>query len=279
MSPEPLATGLRIRPPHVSGCRALVESPLQMEDLMDPFDPAKQSSRWPTLGRRRFLELSTAAAAGALLVPGRTLAQALTAEQQEKLSPDDILALMRKGNERFARGEHKSRDYLREVRASAHEQHPAAVLLTCIDSRAPAEIIMDIGLGAIFNARVAGNVLDDDVAGSIEFACKLEGAKVILVMGHSGCGAVKGAIDGVELGNLTGLLAKIRPAVDATTYAGPRTSKDAKFVDAVVRKNVEMTIAHLQEKSPVVQELVTAKKVRVAGAMYNLATARIEFFA
>ena len=231
--------------------------------------------------RRRFLGLSAAAAAcgfGGLTLSSPALADALTAEQREKLSPDQILELMKKGNARFARGERKNRDYLREQRASASGQHPAAVLLSCIDSRAPAEVVMDLGLGDVFNARVAGNILNEDIAGSIEFACKLAGAKVILVMGHTACGAIKGAIDGAQLGNLTGLLAKIRPAVDATTYSGPRTSKDAKFVDAVARTNVELTMKKLRETSPVITELVETKKVLIAGAMYDLATAKIDFF-
>jgi len=207
------------------------------------------------------------------------MAGPLTAEQREKLSPDQILELMKKGNERFARGERKNRDYLREQRTSATAgQHPAAVLVSCIDSRAPAEVIMDLGLGDVFNGRVAGNIVNEDIAGSIEFATKVAGAKVVLVMGHTACGAIKGAIDGAQLGNLTGLLAKIRPAVEATTYTGERSSKDAKFVDAVARKNVELTMAKLREMSPVLQELITAKKVRIAGAMYDLATAKIDFF-
>jgi len=231
-----------------------------------------------TLGRRQLLGISTAAVTSALLVPRSALADALTAQQREKLSPEQILELMRKGNERFARGERKNRDYLREQRASAGGQHPAAVLLSCIDSRAPAEVIMDLGLGDVFNARVAGNVVNEDIAGSIEFATKLAGAKVILVMGHTACGAIKGAIDGAQLGNLTGLLAKIRPAVDTTTYAGTRSTKDAKFVDAVARRNVELTMGRLRETSPVIQELVAAKKVVIAGAMYDLATAKLDFF-
>jgi carbonic anhydrase len=236
----------------------------------------------PQVPRRRFLGLSAAAAAcgigGGLTLSSPALADALTAEQREKLSPDQILELMQKGNARFARGERKSRDYLREQRASASGQHPAAVLLSCIDSRAPAEVIMDLGLGDVFNARVAGNILNEDIAGSIEFACKVAGAKVIVVMGHTACGAIKGAIDGAQLGNLTGLLAKIRPAVDATTYSGTRTSKDPKFVDAVARTNVEMTMKKFREMSPVLTELAEAKKVRIAGAMYDLATAKIDFF-
>ena len=236
------------------------------------------------LPRRRFLGLSAGAAAcglglgGGLTLSLPALADALTAEQREKLSPDQILEIMKKGNARFAKGERKNRDYLREQRASAGGQHPAAVLLSCIDSRAPAEVIMDLGLGDVFNARVAGNILNEDIAGSIEFACKVAGAKVILVMGHTACGAIKGTIDGAQLGNLTGLLAKIRPAVDATTYSGARTSKDPKFVDAVARTNVELTIKKFREMSPVITELAEAKKVVIAGAMYDLATAKIDFF-
>ena len=229
------------------------------------------------VSRRALLGASTAAAACTLGFSFSAFADALTAEQRAKLSPDEILEIMRKGNDRFARGERKNRDYIREQKASAGGQHPAAVILSCIDSRAPAEVIMDLGIGDIFNARVAGNILNEDIAGSIEFATKLAGAKVILVMGHTACGAIKGAIDGAQLGNLTGLLAKIRPAVDATSYAGTRTSKDAKFVDAVARKNVELTMARLQETSPVIRELVASKTVKVAGAMYDLSSAKVEF--
>jgi carbonic anhydrase len=127
---------------------------------------------------------------------------------------------MKKGNKRFRAGERKDRNYLREQKASAKGQYPAADLLTCIDSRAPAEVIMDLGIGDIFNCRVAGNVRNADILGSMEFACKLASAKVVLVMGHTACGAINGAIDNAELGNLTRLLAKIKPAIDATTYAG-----------------------------------------------------------
>ena len=133
---------------------------------------------------------------------------------REKLTPEQILQIMKDGNKRFRAGERQERDYLREQEASAKGQYPAAVLLTCIDSRAPAEVIMDLGIGDIFNCRVAGNVSNADILGSMEFACKVAGAKVALVIGHTACGAVKGAIDNAELGNLTGLLAKIKPAID-----------------------------------------------------------------
>ena len=152
-------------------------------------------------------------------------AAALTKAQRDKLTPDEIIALMKKGNERFRLGQESPHDYLAQQKASAKGQYPAAVILSCIDSRAPAETIMDLGIGDCFNARVAGNIANDDILGSMEFACKVAGAKVVLVMGHTACGAIKGAIDNVQLGNLTGLLAKIRPAVDATQYQGERSAK------------------------------------------------------
>jgi carbonic anhydrase len=237
--------------------------------------PPAEARSGPRISRRTLLGASTAACTLGLSLPA--YADALTAAQREKLSPDQILEIMAKGNARFARGERKNRDYIREQQASAGGQHPAAVILSCIDSRAPAEVIMDLGIGDIFNARIAGNIVDEDLAGSIEFATKLAGAKVIVVMGHTSCGAIKGAIDGAQLGNLTGLLAKIRPAVEATSYAGDRTSKNPKFIDAVARKNVELTMARLQEISPVVRELVTSKTVKLAGAMYDLSSAKVDF--
>src|SRR6516162_3601686 len=139
-----------------------------------------------------------------------------TKAERDKMTVDEIINLMREGNARFRRNERFTRDRLAEQRATAGGQHPAAVILGCIDSRAPAEDIMDLGIGYIFNARVAGNISNEDILGSLEFACKVAGAKVVLVMGHTACGAIKGAIDNVELGNLTALLAKIRPAVKAT---------------------------------------------------------------
>jgi carbonic anhydrase len=153
------------------------------------------------------------------------------------------------------------------------------VVLSCIDSRAPAEVIMDLGIGDIFNARVAGNIANDDILGSLEFACKVAGAKVVLVMGHTACGAIKGAIDNVELGNLTGLLAKIKPAVNATTFKGEQSSKNAAFVDAVAQKNVELTMGDIRKKSPVLAGLEAKNAIKIAGSMYNLETAMMDFFA
>jgi carbonic anhydrase len=237
------------------------------------------SAGW--LNRRRLLQ--AAASLGALGLWGGRLggvahADALTKEQRAKMTPEDIIAAMKRGNERFRKGERKNRNYLKEQQASAKGQYPAAVILSCIDSRAPAEVILDLGIGDVFNARVAGNIENADILGSMEFACKLAGAKVVLVMGHTACGAIKGAIDNAQLGNLTGLLAKIKPAVDATVYAGERTSKNAAFVDAVARKNVELTMARIPANSPVLRELQTSHEVLIMGAMYSLETAAVDFF-
>ncbi len=233
------------------------------------------------LDRRGFLRLSVSATAVGLVsgaVPGLAYADALTKEQRDRMTPDQILAEMKEGNGHFRKGLRRARNYLKEQQATAKGQHPAAVILSCIDSRAPAEIILDLGIGDIFNARVAGNIANDDILGSMEFACKLSGAKVALVMGHTSCGAIKGAIDNAELGNLTGLLAKIKPAVQATTYSGERTAKNYAFVDAVARKNVELTMAYIREHSPVLRELETQGTIEIAGAMYNLETATVDFF-
>jgi carbonic anhydrase len=218
------------------------------------------------------------AALTAAALPDRVAwAAALTKAERDRMTPDQIIQLMKSGNERFRKGQLSPQNYLAQQRASAKGQYPAAVLLTCIDSRAPAETIMDLGIGDVFNTRVAGNVVNDDILGSIEFACQVAGAKVVLVMGHTACGAIKGAIDRVQLGNLTGLLTKIRPAVDATVYQGERSAKNYAFVDAVARKNVELTMAEIRGRSAVVASLEAKGAARIAGAMYDLESAAIDF--
>ena len=203
---------------------------------------------------------------------------ARTKDQRDKLTPDAILMEMKQGNKRFRMGETTKRDYLAEQKASVKGQYPAAMILSCIDSRVPAEVIMDLGIGNVFNSRVAGNIANDDILGSMEFACKLAGARLILVMGHTSCGAIRGAIDNVELGHLTGLLAKIHPAVKATAYKGDRASKNPEFVDAVARKNIELTMAFIRDKSAVLADMETKKLIKIAGAIYILETATVNFF-
>jgi len=235
------------------------------------------------LSRRTFLKLTSGAAMtgvlGANLSTSLVYADTLGKEKRDKMTPDEILAAFKRGNANFSKGLRSSRNYLNEQKVSAKGQYPSAVILSCIDSRAPAEVIMDLGIGDIFNARVAGNISNDDILGSMEFACKLEGAKVVPVMGHTSCGAIKGAIDNAELGNLTGLLAKIKPAIKATTLKGELSSKNGAYVDAVAQKNVELTMADIRKKSPVLAELESKGMIKIAGAMYNLETAKVNFFA
>jgi carbonic anhydrase len=211
---------------------------------------------------------------------GSALAYAdLTKEQRDKMTADEIIQQMKAGNERFRSGKQQHRDLMREAKATAKGQYPAAIVFSCVDSRAPAELILDFGIGDIFSGRVAGNVANEDVLGSMEFACKVEGSKVVLVMGHTACGAIKGAIDEVQLGNLTALLGKIRPAVEATQYTGERSAKNYAFVDAVARKNVSLTIANIRKESSVLRDLESSGSIKIVGSMYNLETGIVEFFA
>ena len=235
------------------------------------------------LGRRTFLKVTSAGTAlglsGESLFGSLVYADTLGKERHDKMTPDEILAKLKRGNKNFSKGLMTARNYRNEQKTTAKGQFPAAVILSCIDSRAPAEVIMDLGIGDIFNVRVAGNIANEDILGSMEFACKVAGAKVVLVMGHTACGAINGAIDNVELGNLTGLLAKIKPAVKATKFKGEQSSKNAAFVDAVAQKNVELTIGEIRKKSAVLAELESKGAIKIAGSMYNLETAIVDFFA
>ena len=234
------------------------------------------------LDRRSFLSvaLSTCAItplAALSLQLATSLAGSLTKEQRDSMTPSQVIDELKKGNERFRAGKMAPRDYLAEKRSSAAGQYPAAVVLGCVDSRVPAEIIFDTGIGDAFIGRVAGNVVNDDMLGSMEFACAASGAKVVLVLGHTACGAVKGAIDDVVLGNLTGLLARIKPAIPATRFEGEKSSKNAAYVDAVAHTNVVLALAEIRRRSPVLEELEKKGTIQIAGAMYYLTTGVVEF--
>jgi carbonic anhydrase len=222
----------------------------------------------------------TLAAVGAtpLILTDASEAAALTKGERDDLTADQIIAAMKAGNERFRSGKPTAHDYVAQKRATAGGQHPAAVVLSCIDSRAPAEIIFDARIGDTFNARVAGNIINDDILGSLEFSCALSGAKVILVMGHTACGAIKGAIDHAELGHLTGLLEKIKPAVDATSYDGERSSKNYAFVDAVAKTNVMLTVKAIRSSSDILRDLEKDGKVKIVGSMYHLVGGHVDFY-
>ena len=210
-------------------------------------------------------------------IPSISYAAALTMKERNKLTPDQIIAGMKKGNDRFRTGKMRKHDYLEQKSASAAGQYPSTVILSCIDSRAPAEIVFNMGIGETFNARIAGNIANNDLIGSLEFACAAAGAKVIVVMGHTACGAIKGAIDNVELGSLTGLLDKIKPAISATTYSGEKSSKNDGFVDAVAKTNVQQTIDEIRKGSTVLSSLEKEGKLKIVGAMYHLNGGKVEF--
>lgn len=201
----------------------------------------------------------------------------LTKEQRDHMTPAQVIEELKRGNERFRAGKPAPRDYLAEKRSSASGQYPAAVILGCIDSRVPAEIVFDAGIGDTFNARIAGNVVNDDLLGSMEFACAVAGAKLVLVLGHTACGAVKGAIDDVEFGNLTGLLARIKPAISVTKFDGEKSSKNPVYVDAVARTNVGLALNTIRRRSPVLEDLEKKGSIQITGAMYNLANGMADF--
>ncbi|MBX9496888.1 carbonic anhydrase [Yersinia enterocolitica] len=211
-------------------------------------------------------------------LPQVSYAASLTREERDKLTPEQVVEGLKQGNTRFVSGKMQQHDYLAQKRSSAEGQFPAAVILSCIDSRAPAEIIFDTGIGETFNARIAGNISNDDLLGSLEFACAAAGAKVILVMGHTACGAVKGAIDNVELGNLTGLLNKIKPAIDSTQFDGEKSGKNEKYVDAVAKNNVKHTIDEIRKNSEIINKLEKEGKIKIVGSMYNLNGGKVDFF-
>jgi carbonic anhydrase len=202
---------------------------------------------------------------------------ALTKEERDRLTPDQVIDAMKRGNERFRAGTTMPRHYLAQQQSSAAGQFPAAMVLGCVDSRTPAEILFDAGIGDTFNARIAGNVVNDDLLGSLEFACAVSGAKALVVFGHTACGAVKGAIDDVEMGNLTGLLARIKPAITATKFDGDKSSKNPAYVDAVARTNVVLALDGIRRRSPILADLETKGTIRIAGAMYDLATGVVQF--
>ncbi len=250
---------------------------------MDSISHCCMSADAHASGRRSWLKNAGAGAGAVVLMATVGLrtedaqAAALTQAQRDALTPDDVIALMKRGNERFRSGKLQQRDFMEQARSSASGQYPAAVILGCIDSRAPAEVVLDLGIGDTFNARVAGNITNKDLTGSLEFACAVAGAKVVLVMGHTACGAIAGAIDNVQLGNLTGLLAVIKPAIAATSYSGDRSGKNSAFVDAVAATNVKQTIDTLRSTSPVLSDLEKQGKIRIVGSMYDLATGEVKF--
>jgi len=202
----------------------------------------------------------------------------LTKEMQSSISPSMAIELLKEGNKRFMNNLKINRNLLQQANDTSDGQHPFAVILSCIDSRTSAELIFDQGLGDIFSIRIAGNIVNEDILGSMEFGCKVAGAKIVVVLGHTKCGAVKGACDNVELGNLTSLVKKIRPAVEAENISiDNRNSSNNEFVENVAMINVKQNINRIISESPILKELIDMKQIEIIGGIHNISTGEVTF--
>ena len=204
-----------------------------------------------------------------------------TKETQSKMTPESSLQNLREGNKRFQENVRLSRNLVQQVRETASGQYPYATVLSCIDSRVSSELIFDQGMGDLFSIRIAGNFVNEDILGSMEFACKLAGTKLVVVLGHTACGAVKGACDHARLGNLTTLINKIEPAVAAVSEPADeslRNSKNIDFVNQVAEKNVMMTIENIRDQSPVLAEMEANHEIKIIGGMYNISNGEVTFY-
>ena len=202
----------------------------------------------------------------------------LTKEMQAAITPAMALELLKQGNQRFVDNLKINRNLLQQANETSDGQHPFAVILSCIDSRTSAELIFDQGLGDIFSARIAGNIINEDILGSMEFGCKLAGAKIIVVLGHTKCGAIKGACDHVEMGNLTALLSKIRPAVDdELTVNENRNSSNPEFVEKVSAINVKRTVKSITERSSILREMLESGQIAIVGGVHDITTGVVKF--
>ena len=203
----------------------------------------------------------------------------LTKELQESISPSKALELLKDGNQRFVSNLKINRNLLQQANETSDGQHPFAVILSCIDSRTSAELIFDQGLGDVFSVRIAGNIINEDILGSMEFGCKVAGSKIIVVLGHTKCGAVKGACDHVEMGNLTALLTKIRPAVDdEVTVKENRNSGNSIFVEKVSSINVKRTVKAIMERSTILKEMIESGQIGIVGGTHDISTGEVEFY-
>ena len=203
----------------------------------------------------------------------------LTKEMQTAITPLMALELLKDGNKRFVNNLKVNRNLLQQANDTSDGQHPFAVILSCIDSRTSAELIFDQGLGDVFSVRIAGNIINEDILGSMEFGCKVAGSKIIVVLGHTKCGAVKGACDHVEMGNLTALLTKIRPAVDdELTTSENRNSSNSEFVEKVSVINVKRTVQSILQRSPILKEMIEKGEIGIVGGTHDIKTGQVDFF-
>ncbi|WP_412985640.1 carbonic anhydrase family protein [Pontimicrobium sp. IMCC45349] len=207
--------------------------------------------------------------------------KAHTKDTQAAITPQIALQLLKDGNKRFQENLKSNRDLIEQVQATSTGQYPFATVLSCIDSRVSSELIFDQGIGDIFSARVAGNFVNEDILGSMEFACKLAGTKLVVVLGHTACGAIKGACDNAELGNLTKLISKLKPAVEAVSEpkdASLRNSGNIEFVDTVAKMNVNLTIENIKTQSEVLNEMAENNEIMIIGGMYDISNGEVTFF-
>jgi carbonic anhydrase len=203
----------------------------------------------------------------------------LTKEMQAAITPTMALDLLIEGNKRFVNNLKINRNLLQQVNETSDGQHPFAVILSCIDSRTSVELVFDQGLGDVFSVRIAGNIINEDILGSMEFGCKVAGAKIIVVLGHSKCGAIKGACDHVEMGNLTALLSKIQPAVyEEKTVTEQRNSENSEFVEKVASINVKRTVQAVMERSPILKEMIESGVIGIVGGSHNITTGVVSFY-
>jgi len=203
----------------------------------------------------------------------------LTKEMQNAITPNMALDILKEGNKRFVNNLKINRNLLQQANDTSDGQHPFAVILSCIDSRTSAELIFDQGLGDVFSVRIAGNIVNDDILGSMEFGCKVAGAKIIVVLGHTKCGAIKGACDNVSLGNLTGLIAKIKPAVDQEVETKEkRNSSNSTFVENVAELNVSLSVKNILLKSAIISEMVKNEEITIVGGVHDISTGEVKFF-
>jgi carbonic anhydrase len=203
----------------------------------------------------------------------------LTKEIQSAITPSMALNLLNEGNKRFLNNLKINRNLLQQANETSDGQNPFAIILSCIDSRTSAELIFDQGLGDIFSVRIAGNIINEDILGSMEFACKVAGSKIIVVLGHTKCGAVKGACDHIEMGNLTALLTKIRPAVDEETLTKEnRNSNNSVFVENVSTINVKRTVKSIMQRSPILKEMIESGQIGIVGGTHDISTGEVTFY-
>ena len=203
----------------------------------------------------------------------------LNKEMQAAITPSMAIQILKDGNKRFMNNLKANRNLLEQVNDTSDGQHPFAVILSCIDSRTSAELIFDQGLGDVFSIRIAGNIVNEDILGSMEFACKVAGAKLIVVLGHSKCGAIKGACDHVEMGNLTALLSKIQPAVfDEKSVVDNRSSSNSEFVEKVASINVSRTVQAIVERSPILKEMIESGEIGIIGGMHTITNGEVVFY-